>query len=62
MPKYHFKNEVNGYESDYESDEGTLYHAKEVIGAGSYTRARIFQAENERKVVLAPKTPQLIGG
>lgn len=65
MPRYHSKtkkrSEDSGYESGYESDEGTEYFPKRILGTGDYAQARLFKSKTGKKItVLNPvKTPDI---
>ena len=50
MPKY--KLAKDGYESGYESDEGTLYTPKAHLGEGSFAKADRFVSKDGRSIVV----------
>ncbi len=53
----------DGYDSEYESDTGTIYHPVKPIGQGHYAQARLFKSiTNQAIAVLNPnKIPGDIG-
>lgn len=47
MPRYKFNKD--GYESGYESDEGTQYFSKGELEKDSYSRARRFESRDGKE-------------
>lgn len=59
MPRYKTKRKIktksspdSGYDSGYESDGGTEYSPVEDIGVGGYAKARLFQSQTKKSVVV----------